>query len=581
MEKSQRKSSRQVKLLRDPDFVYDVEGVRSQARRVSSSSESSNTESVYPASDNSGKINVATSWSNKVNFPTSDCIVQDNSDYLAIQRKKEAIRTARRVLNSEPRSSSVNQEEENQEEESANVNKDSRRRHISSTRETFLNLSECFLSVSSTFNTDTSEMSSNSEKGCGECEECTQGQVCCVPSRPSVPAGATNVDDVMAKMLRTLELQSNVLKKVDRLADEVKDLKGIINEQNVKISVQDRAINNLLESDDDVSSSVRRRVKLKRGITDAKKDRVEEEKTRTLSVAREFITSPEECDASAEDELDIRELRKKMTGQHREQCNRKVSSRLKEVGAAFPEDNFDTTSNSGTDSYSIDEKCKHSRQVKSGAKVKKRPVLYTELWPHTIAIEDDGEDVSCENISLAKFFSCFTYIMLGCGTKEARGRSCLLHAVSTVLEFLQWSEARTFHNIMVVKIEQGIMDWSTDFGPLAEKFVDKKVRLGMKSRSTGAGRSSFSKASYAGKSFGKGFGGASGSSYRGASGTGRGRTLGGAVCFQWNFGTCTYGRDCKRWHVCKTCADSGKLGEQHKASTHESSGSRSRPPQDS
>ena len=563
-----------MKPLRDPNFVYDIEGVQTQPRRVSSSSESSTTESLYPASDNSGKIDIATNWSNFVDFPTSD-IVQDNflqesRDYAAIQREKEAIRSRRRSHNSERRPLSVEQEEEifvNNTRPGSS--------EFSSTRGDFLNLSKCFLSVSSNFNTDTSDMSSNPDRDGGECEECTQSQVCGIHSLPSMSAGATNADDVMAKMLRTLELQHNVLRKVDILADEVKDLKFIISEQNVRINNMDKANNNLVESDDYASGGVRRRVKLKRG-TEAKKDRIEEEKARTLSVARDFITSPEEGDASAEDDLDIRALRKKMTGKHREQCNSKMSARLEEAGAMFPEDNFDTTSDSGTDYYSVNEKCQRSRQVKSGAKVKKRPVKYTELWPHTIAVEDDGEDVDCDNISLAKFFSCFTYIMLGCGTREARGRSCLLHAVSTVLEFLTWSDARTFHNIMVLKIEQGIMDWSTDFGPLAEKFVDKKVRLGLKSRNSGAGRSSGAKGSYAGKSYGKGFGGSNGFNYRGAGGTSKGRALYGAVCYQWNFGTCTYGKDCKRWHVCKACAESGKLGEQHKASTHESSGYRPR-----
>ena len=95
-----------MKPLRDPNFVYDIEGVRSRAR-VSSSSESSTTDSLYPASDNSGKIDIATNWSNFVDFPTSD-IVQDNflqesRDYAAIQREKGAIRSRRRSHNSERR----------------------------------------------------------------------------------------------------------------------------------------------------------------------------------------------------------------------------------------------------------------------------------------------------------------------------------------------------------------------------------------------------------------------------------------------------------------------------------------------
>ena len=211
------------------------------------------------------------------------------------------------------------------------------------------------------------------------------------------------------------------------------------------------------------------------------------------------------------------------------------------------------------------------RQVKSGTKIKQRPVLKTELWPHTIDNEDDGEDVTSENIGLAKFFACFTFIMTSCGLRESQGRSALLHAVSTVLEYLQWSEARIFHNMMMVMIEQGRASWAKDFSSLAENFVDKKVRLGFRAKSFSSNTGS----SYKGGNFGKGFGkGFKGSGFRGNAG--RGKPLYGAVCWQWNFSTCTYGNDCRRWHICKTCADSGKMGEQHKVSTHESS-SRSTP----
>ena len=52
--------------------------------------------------------------------------------------------------------------------------------------------------------------------------------------------------------------------------------------------------------------------------------------------------------------------------------------------------------------------------VKSGAEVKMRPDIKTEVWPHTIANEDDGEDTTSEDISLSKKNSCFTYLMITC-----------------------------------------------------------------------------------------------------------------------------------------------------------------------
>ena len=582
MEKKLRKSCRTRKPLRNPEFVYDTEFVRDQARGVSSSSGDSATESVYPTSDNSGKNRITTRWSDHVNFPDSEEFY-DNIQ----QRSRDLLAEASRHQESDSFRTPSSRERE------VNIAGD-RERKISSTRADFLNISKCFLSVSSTFNSNSSDMSSGSEKGCMECEECTQGQVC-VNREKIVPSksGTTTADEVMAKMMLTLQMQDKVLKNFDKISEkfakvseEVNIIRTVVEDQNVKIDVQDRVINNFLNGcNADDSSDVRNNsVKIKTFVNNIKKDRVEEEKKRSLKVCQDKLPakgdfySTEDGDPSSEEEPDLRAIRKKMTRQQREKCNRTVAARMEEVGGTFPEDSFDTSDNSGTDSCNVREKCKHSRQVKSGAKIKKRPVKYTELWPHTIAIEDDGDDVDSDNIGLAKFFSCFTYIMLGCGTRESRGRSGLLHAVSTVLEYLQWPEARSFHNIVMLKIEQGVADWSTDFGPLAEKFIDKKVRLGMRSRNSAGGRYSSGKSSYGGKSFGKGFGGYSGSNYQG--GTGKGKPLFGAVCHQWNYGTCTYGSSCKRWHVCKACAETGKLGEQHKALSHDSSRSRNRPTQD-
>ena len=573
MDRRPRKSSRLAKPLRDPDFVYGAESVRDKARSASISSESSTTDN--PTNINSGKNRLNSRWSDHVNFPNSEDFysnIQERSrDLLAEASASQQF--------SYSRTPSLQWE--------VNTRKNS------STRADFLNVSKCFLSVSSQYNSDSSDMSSDSGKGCGECEECTQGQVCNVVREMTVPtkSAITTTDEVMAKMMQTLQMQNKVLKnfekvteKFDRVSEEVNYLRTAVEEQNVKIDVQDRVINQFLDGQSDDSTNLRNSVKIHKFVNSIKNDRVEEEKKRTLKVcqdklpARGIIDTTEEGDPSSDEDPDLRAIRKKMTRKQREDCNRKVASRVEEVGATFPEDSFDTTASSGTDTCSVREKCKHHRQVKSGAKVKKRPVKYTELWPHTIAIEDDAEDVDSDTIGLAKFFSCFTYIMLGCGSRESRGRSCLLHAVSTVLEYLQWPEARSFHNLVMLKLEQGVLDWSTDFGPLAERFIDKKVRLGLRSRNSAGGRSSSAKSGYGGRSFGKGFGSYSGNNFQG--GTGKGKPLYGAVCHQWNYGTCTYGSSCKHWHVCKACAETGKLGEQHKAMSHDNSRSRSRPTQD-
>ena len=111
----------------------------------------------------------------------------------------------------------------------------------------------------------------------------------------------------------------------------------------------------------------------------------------------------------------------------------------------------------------VGRKVKHRHKVKSGAKVKQRPVVRTELWPHTIANEEDGEEVTSENIGLSRFLSCFTFIMTNCGRREAAGRAEFLHAITNVLECLPWSDARAFHNMIMVRLEQDRVDWLKTF----------------------------------------------------------------------------------------------------------------------
>ena len=163
--------------------------------------------------------------------------------------------------------------------------------------------------------------------------------------------------------------------------------------------------------------------------------------------------------------------------------------------------------------------------------------------------------------------------MLDCRRKESQGRTVLLHAVSLVLESLFWAEARAFHNLIMVKIEQGRLSWSDDFAALAEAFIDRKVRLSFKSKGT-SGYSSSSKAGWYGKgnvNYNKKGSYNSYSKY-----SGRSKSVYDSVCKQWNFTTCTYGDRCNRRHVCWTCPEAGKVGEVHKASSHEKSSAKPR-----
>ena len=300
--------------------------------------------------------------------------------------------------------------------------------------------------------------------------------------------------------------------------------------------------------------------------------RIEEEGERQFQVMTEQLRSREQVsfnvDESSEEELTMRDLRKKMSKKEREMCSNKVSSRMKQAGATYPMADFETSNSSGTDSSEVERKFRvrsRRRKVKSGAKVKIRPVIRTELWPHTIANEEDGEDVTSEDIGLAKFLSCFTCIMTSCGRVESAGRARLLNAISSVLECLPWAEARLFHNMVMVKVEQGRYEWTSDFMAMADQFVDKKVRQNLRNKNPSGGMGYNSKGS--GKSSRNGKSNFNPSS----SFQNRSRSSHPGVCRNWNFGTCTFAERCNRLHVCCTCADAGKPGEQHKASTHENS----------
>ena len=310
----------------------------------------------------------------------------------------------------------------------------------------------------------------------------------------------------------------------------------------------------------------------------AKSDRVEFEKNRGYKVLLEKMKDRNKCGAknssesSSDEEPNMAAIKKKMSKKQRDEARRRSAALLKQAGSTFPVDEDESNCSAGTGSDS-DNKIKLKGKVKSGAKVRNRPVVRTELWPHTIANEDDNDDSTSESISLSKFLACFTYIMTSCEEPvEALGRGLLLHAISSVFEYLPWAEARAFHNLVMIKVEQGRIDWNADFPSLANDYIDKKVRQSLRSRSKPTGSNSYSRGNFRGnfRGFGKGYGNASGkSSYNRSSPTYN------SVCKQWNQGTCSYGDDCRRQHVCWTCHEAGKTDQHHKASTHgTSSGNR-------
>ena len=206
---------------------------------------------------------------------------------------------------------------------------------------------------------------------------------------------------------------------------------------------------------------------------------------------------------------------------------------------------------------------RRKKPAKSVAEVKKRPVMKTELWPHTIANESDDEDITHDTIKLAKFLSCSTQIIAECESEtEAAGRSVLLNAITSILEFQPWPEVRSFHNTVMTRIEQERIDWKSDFKLLAEQFVDKKVRLMLKSKALSTGTDRPNRGNPNNRNFGRGTSGFSGRGQGSQAGSNRPITL---HCKQWNFGNCTYGSNCEMWHTCWTCYNNGKIGKAHKA----------------
>ena len=329
-------------------------------------------------------------------------------------------------------------------------------------------------------------------------------------------------------------------------------------------------------TDEEVVQAQHNKLKKAKPLKD-KKGRIDDEKARGLIVVKDKLrnrgrtdsTSIAEGNGSAASSIfELGHVRKKMSKKQKKVCEQKVSGRIGQVGAVFPAEESSSSgsssSSSGTDSDSGSRR-RRRRKVKSGAKLIKRPVIRTELWPHTLANEEDGEELTSETIGLPKFLSCFSAIMIGCSRKVERvGRASLLNTFSSVYECLPWIEARTFHNLVMIKIEQGRINWKTDFLVLAEKFLDHKVRLSLRSKGAAAGP---------GSSFNPGRGsaprGAGSYGYRqGSYNAARGKPTYSPVCKLWNSGTCSFGDRCKYKHVCITCSEAGKPGELHKATSH-------------
>ena len=137
----------------------------------------------------------------------------------------------------------------------------------------------------------------------------------------------------------------------------------------------------------------------------------------------------------------------------------------------------------------------------------------------------------------------------------------------------------------MLKIEQGRLNWGSDFTELANKFLDKKVRMNLMSSSNRRGKSPNYRPSSNGASIMGDFNHGPRSHFnfdKNSSNSSHGHNNNfrnnksfsssiSVICRLWNSGHCSFGANCKRWHVCLSCAEEGKLGEPHMASEHEES----------
>ena len=564
MAEGPRRSTRVVKSKEDQDFVYYDENWGGLFSGISSNSDSQTRRPISESSDFSDfstsdlvqKLNSETDQSPTV------CAVLSELPLFANPSEIDEFYNISGCILPNTVNRSLQQQQNTLERPSCgsdrnvNNNKVSDRRNIATSRENFLDLQGNFFSVDSL---NMSDIESRGAEGLAPiCEVCgskiEKGSCALCASVEGNPLGKV--------MLKTLN-------KVDVLAQQVYSMSNRLSRLEM---------NSGIDSGGEPSSQSRKHKSVKKK---SKTNRVENEKYRSLPVHQENLRRQERSRNTAESGEETEEgrasgdLGRRLSPSQREVVNRRVSDAMSASGASFPDDDFDpsdgSNSNSGRDSSdSRSYRRKKKSKVKSGAEIKKRSVIKTELWPHTIINEDEGEELTSEDITLAKFFTAFTYIITTVGRVEAKGRSGLLHAVCMILDVLPWTEARTFHNVIMTKIEQGRFGWKANFADMANQFVDKKVRQTLRSKGSSgtSNRSRSDQRSYGRNNYGNNYN--RNQEYAG-------KTLLSAFCYQWNNGTCSYGdRECKRWHACSYCAKAGKLGESHRASTHFGAGARGR-----
>ena len=569
-----RRSTRNVKSTKKEDHIYEddiiecIVGRNSevwQPQPLSDCSDSNNSTKDISLDNNLEQGTLT--WSVLENLPNYRNLEgnSDNcsTDSYSVQEKSNLSQ----VINQNTQSSA---DEVLDQCSQSDVNKPASERRNSSTKHNFLDLPGNFFSAaSSSAFSNMSSSDTDNTPGISKCKVCSDTKC-----KGCTGTGQGGLEQAVLA----------AVEKIDALNERMTLLEDILIAQRGASG----SVANDSSSDNESSSGNKKSKKHHKKGGKSKLDRVEFERERSLKVMREKLEarkkknkkkSESEEGSSSDEEVNVKKVRKKMSHRQKLALGHKVSSRLSEAGASFPEDSSTLSEGSGTDTSKVS--ChRHKKSVKSGAKVRKRPVKRTEIWPHTIANEEDDSNVTHESIILSKFLTCFTYIMNNCENEtEAAGRAVLLEAITNILDCQPWTEARSFHNTIMTKIEQERINWKTNFIHMAKQFIDKKVREMLRSRPASSGYDKSYRGNSSGNSyrnFGRGNSNYAGRGQSGQVGASKPMHL---ICRQWNFGTCSFsgnGKECKRWHACWTCAYNGKIGEPHKASSHDNTGDKAK-----
>ena len=289
----------------------------------------------------------------------------------------------------------------------------SRRRNPSSTRYSFLDSEDRLLSISSTVCSDMSgEENINDTEvelvaGC-KCSGSNSCSHCCAATDEN-PLSATD------RLLVTLE---KALGKIDLLTNEMTALKQGVHNTNVRLGKleSDQNYSDVVASSAEESGERTKQAKCGQSLASSKKGSVETEKEMQFNIlpvkvkdTRKKEGSQTEEEPTSEVEFDLQVLKYKslLLGKQKQDSAAKVAATARRSGVRYAREEYNASGSSSGTEYEPRAGRRRRKKIKSGANVSTRPVIQTELWPHTIANEDDGNEVTSESITFTKFLACF------------------------------------------------------------------------------------------------------------------------------------------------------------------------------